>query len=231
MIKKIALLFVAALGFLTSCSDIVYDAETRLVVEGRLVDKNGNAIPNQHIDIQTIERDEYETYGSKDIITNGSSDASGNFKFVIPGPSNEANTINVRINQHNGYSVNGIQEKQFVNIQRKNFVNYKFNLNTVTLHQVSDIITLTIITEQTNEHHVLSNIIVEGNMANPVVAVNPEEPMDFIPYEYSYELLRDQTVSLKYTVNDYTNSNNVVTTNYDVPIEINNQYVNYILNY
>lgn len=230
MIKNIVLLFVAVLGF-SSCNDIYYDAETRLVVEGRLVDKNGNAIPNQYIDVLVVEFDEFNGYNSNDIITNGSSDADGRFKFVIPGPRNATNAINVRINKFNGYNTNGYQEKQFVNIQRKDFVDYKFNINTAILYKNTDLVSLNINTMQTDEHRLISDIFIEGNLANSVVAVNPVNLLDYIPYDYYFELLKNQTVNLKYTVTDYTDINNPVPTNYVVPIQINNQNVDYTLTY
>lgn len=227
MLKKITLLFLIATSFI-GCNDIYYDAETRLVIEGKLVDQNGNPVPEQQIDIVVSQ----DTFGhSSDVITYGVSDASGAFKFVIPGPKNDDNTVTVRINQNSGYPISAYQDKLFTDIRKWDFMGYRLNLNTVVLYRQADIANLYVATEQTDEHHALTAIAVEGKKANRVVSFDPV-PLDYIPNEYMYDVLKNQTVNLKYTVTDYTDANNPESTDYNIPILIDsNPFTNYTLTY
>ncbi len=225
MIKRIILLFLTAAAT-SACSDIYYESETRLIVEGRLVDKDGQPVPAQYIDVMVTESD--IDGQSSNIISFGHSDASGNFRFAIPAPRNTENFINVRINPNDDPPY---QTKQFLRIGRHNFNQYRFNLNTVTIYKRSEIASLGVTTERTDDMHYLEKLTVEGIRADSYVAIVPEQ-MDYIPDYYQFEVAKDQTVNLKYTIADFSDPNHPVRTDYNIPIAIgNNESYSYTLTY
>lgn len=227
MIKRIILLFMVASAVM-ACDDINYDSETRLVIEGQLIDKNGNAIPNQDVDIAVYDDDDVSLGVSQypdDVISFGSSDATGKFKLIIPAPKGEENTIGVRINRHSS----NFQHKEFLLIRRKDFINYRFNLNQVKLYQAEDIATLTIYPNQTHPDHELKKASIEGSLAEEFVYVNPIAPI--LPYSLTAQVLAGQTVTVRYEVIDYSGDGPVVT-EHTVDVVIGSgQTTNYTLNY
>lgn len=219
MIQKIAAVIVVALLF-TGCNDIYYDAETRLILEGKLVDKDGNPLPGQRIEIE-VREDDGVNYSDHDLISEGFSDANGAFRFFVPAPTDtDHSSFNLKINESYEYPVNGrYQDKKYTNIRRHNFTDYRFNINAVKLFRNEEIATLGIATEQTNFAHELTFIDIVGDRADREINFN-SNTIDFEFDHYSVAVKKNQTLTLKYTVIDNTNQNNPITNEYSVLIEI-----------
>lgn len=113
------------LTLLSGCYSIDYDGGTRLLITGKIVDPAANPAPDQSIRVSVYEPES----NNRDVISNGVSDASGNFKLVIPAPKNEENFISVEINKY-GYPEENII---FDSITRSDFNNYKLDLGLITL--------------------------------------------------------------------------------------------------
>lgn len=231
MFKKIAFFFILAAS-LSSCNDIYYDAETRLIIEGQLVDKNGAAIPNQAIDIQIVEKDKYYFSENWDIISSGNSGADGHFRFIIPGPEDPDNRITVRINYTDFFEYNRpFQNKSFLNIQKKDFVDYIYNFNQVVLYSPSDITSLIVYADQINAHNSLKIESLEGFRADRIFFVNPEPTNLVSPPEYYFDVRKNQTVTLHYSITDHSDPDNPVTTDYSLPIQIDSEVATHIITY
>ena len=123
--KRITLIL-CILFSLISC-EIQYDGETKIVVTGKIIDQNGNPIPEKNIDI-TIYSD--DMYTPSDLISYGKSDQNGNFTLIFPAPKVDYKfsvSINNLINQTSEFQAKEIIAKKI------NFENYKLDLDKITL--------------------------------------------------------------------------------------------------
>ena len=123
------LLFLSLLAVI-SCESIEYDGETRLLIEGQIID--GNSDPMRDISVKI------EVYNSStnasDVISYGTSDATGSFKLVIPAPKSEDNFIRVEMAKPgNPYDLKIIDS-----ISKADFSNYKLNLGRIDFYDQSN---------------------------------------------------------------------------------------------
>lgn len=218
---KQILLLICILFSLTSC-EIQYDGETKIAVTGKIIDENGNPIPEKNIDI-TIYSD--YSYTSSDLISFGKSDQNGNFALIFPAPQGE-NNFSISINNLNNQT-NEFQTKEII-AKKINFENYKLDLKNITLNKKESITTLTLLLNKTSTNKQLTEIKIEGKQANSLVDLNPlrNDPNYF---ETFYNVIKNQTIVLKYTVIDY--SNNGATTVQSISIPIANDAVKYTITY
>ena len=224
MIRKIILFFVLLL--ISGCTDIRYDGSTRLVLEGRIINREGQPLGNRYIDIAVYNGEKYGS-NAQDIISAGQTDANGQFQLVIPAPQGINNNVSIRINPN----ATDYQYKEFALIQRKDFMDYRYSLNDVVLHLQNSISNLVVTTQQDNPMREISLVRIEGEQAEETVFVN-SHPINFIYDVYSFSVIKNQTVMLHYSVTDYTTPNNSQTTDYSVAVAITNAaQTNYTINY
>ncbi|SCX89301.1 peptidase associated/transthyretin-like domain-containing protein [Flavobacterium caeni] len=221
--KKITVLFLlfAAWG----CSDINYDGETRLVFEGRIVDEENRPIANRDVDVAVYARPGYGLHPS-DVISSTITDANGTFRMIVPAPKGIENTMSVRINK----SGIGYQYKEFALVQNKDFSDYRFDLQTIVLYRNESVVRLNVMTVQEQANTFVSGIELEGMRADQTVFVNPFET-DYVPYDFSFFVLRNQTVTLHYTITDYSAPDNPQQTPYAIPIAIGDSTANHTIYY
>lgn len=208
---------------MTSC-EIQYDGETRIAVTGKIIDENGNPIPEKDIEI-TIYSD--YMYTPSDLISYGKTDQNGNFTLVFPAPKGELEfliSINKLINQ-----TSELQSKEII-AKKANFENYKLDLNNITLYKNESITTLKLILNKTSTNKRLIDIKIEGKQTSNYIDLNPN-PLQTSPnyMDTFYYVLKNQTIVLKYTIIDY--SNNGATTTNSVSIPISNDSVNFTITY
>ena len=220
--KRITLI-IFILFSLTSC-EIQYDGETRIAVTGKIIDENGNPIPEKDIEI-TIYSD--YMYTPSDLISYGKTDQNGNFTLVFPAPKGELEfliSINKLINQ-----TSELQSKEII-AKKANFENYKLDLNNITLYKNESITTLKLILNKTSTNKRLIDIKIEGKQTSNYIDLNPN-PLQTSPnyMDTFYYVLKNQTIVLKYTIIDY--SNNGATTTNSVSIPISNDSVNFTITY
>jgi len=224
MKSKFILLFL--LSLMAACSDINYDGETRLVLEGKLVDEQGVPMPNRYVDVAVYSNQRFGSYAS-DVISDGTTNSNGDFRLIIPAPRNFENYMSIRINPDD----KNYQYKEFALIQRKNFTNFRFNAQTITLYPKESLSTLTVTLQQQNFDNELTALNVDGLTSNTTIFVNPLV-VDYEPFERYFDVLKNQNVTLHYTITDYSNPGNPESTDYEVVIAIGNQpQTNYILTY
>lgn len=220
--KRITLI-IFILFSLTSC-EIQYDGETKIAVTGKIIDENGDPIPEKDIEI-TIYSD--YMYTPSDLISYGKTDQNGNFTLVFPAPKGELEfliSINKLINQ-----TSELQSKEII-AKKANFENYKLDLNNITLYKNESITTLKLILNKTSTNKRLIDIKIEGKQTSNYIDLNPN-PLQTSPnyMDTFYYVLKNQTIVLKYTIIDY--SNNGATTTNSVSIPISNDSVNFTITY
>lgn len=208
--KRITLI-ICILFSLTSC-EIQYDGETKIVVTGKIVDEND--IPLSEKDIEVTISGGGFILPSSDLISFGKSDQNGNFTLIFPAPKNGNQifiSINDIINQTNEF-----QSKEII-AQKNNFENYKLDLNNITLYKNESITTLKLILNQTSTNKQLKDIEIEGKQPNNYIDLNPlQNNSDYL--KTNYYVIKNQTVVLKYTIIDFSNSSTPTTHSISIPI-------------
>lgn len=208
--KRITLI-ICILFSLTSC-EIQYDGETKIVVTGKIVDEND--IPLSEKDIEVTISGGGFILPSSDLISFGKSDQNGNFTLIFPAPKNGNQifiSINDIINQTNEF-----QSKEII-AQKNNFENYKLDLNNITLYKNESITTLKLILNQTSTNKQLKDIEIEGKQPNNYIDLNPlQNNSDYL--NTNYYVIKNQTVVLKYTIIDFSNSSTPTTHSISIPI-------------
>lgn len=220
--KRITLI-ICILFSLTSC-EIQYDGETKIAVTGKIIDQNGNPIPNKNVDI-TIYSD--DMYTPSDLISFGQSDQNGNFTLIFPAPKGEYDfsiSINNLVNQTSEFQAKEISAK------KNNFENYKLDLNDITLYKKESITTLKLILNKTSTNKQLTDIKIEGKQTSNYIDLNPN-PLQTSPnyMDTFYYVLKNQTIVLKYTIIDYSNA--ATPTQHSISIPIVNDAVTYPITY
>jgi hypothetical protein len=220
--KQIALIF--CILFLATSCEIQYDGETKMVVTGKLIDENGNSLPEKDIEI-TVEGGEYLLSPADDLISYGKSDQNGNFTFIFPAPKNGNRiyiSINDIINQHNEF-----QSKTYI-VTENNLENYKLDLKNITLYKNESITTLKLLLNQTSTKKHITDIKIEGKQPNSYIDLNPlQNNSDYL--NTNYFVIKNQTIVLKYTTLDYSNTPTPTTNSISVPIA--NDAVTYTITY
>lgn len=215
--KKI---FFFALGMLyLNCTTIQYDVSTRLIFEGRVIDRQGNSISNNDIEAWIKNSNDIDLIGFTETKSNGT------FELVIPSPKNETD-FEIKVK---GNSI--FRKKNYVNIFRSDFQDYYFNLGEIVLLEIEDISELIITLNQTNPENTITNIEVTGIIADQTIWVNPNE--DDYP-EYYYEtyyrqVAKNQTLNLFYEVRNM-NTGQISEFNENINV-VSDDTTSYVINY
>ena len=186
--RKLFLFFIAAL--LCSCQ-IQYDVSTRYVFEGQVLDRAGNPIENNSIEVWV-----YNSYDS-DLIGYTETNSEGYYELVIPKPKNETD-FEIKIKGNTVYS-----QKAYVNIFESDLSDYKLNIGKTTLLSNDDISNLEITFNQINPENNITVIELTGLIADQIIWVNPPEEDHYTPYYYSdyyKRVAKNQTLNLYYEV-------------------------------
>ncbi len=219
--KKILLLFFTLL-ICYSC-EIQYDGETRIVVQGQLIDKNNNPLSDKKIEITTYSDD---TYGGSNLISYANTDAEGRFTLVFPAPKSEGIFIQTLINEHQN---NGLQSK-IINALKKNFSNYKLDLKQIVLYETKDIAQLDIHLNKISTTKQITDIHIEGLQADYFTNLTAETNQNqFLTTRF--DVIKNQNINLSYTLFDYTDPKKTITTNQKAVIEVNSENVIYTITY
>lgn len=196
--KKIIIVF-CILFCLISC-EIQYDGETKIVLTGKLIDENGNPLHDKDIEV-TI-------YGgstllpNSDLISYGKSNQDGNFTLIFPAPKND-NEISISINDLINQT-NEFQEKK-ITAKKNNFENYKLDLDKIILYKKESVTNLKLNLNKNSTNKQIEKIIIEGKLPNSWINLNAL-PDNSGYLETYYNVIKNQNITLKYTIIDYSNS-------------------------
>jgi outer membrane lipopolysaccharide assembly protein LptE/RlpB len=219
--KRILLLLFTIVP-LSSC-EIQYDGETRIVAEGQVVDRNNNPIPDQKIEITTNAEG---TYGSTDLISFTTTNQDGRFSLVFPSPKGQDISIETFINsdQRNKF------QSKIIKGLKKNFINYKLNLNQIVLYEINDFTELELVLNKTSPNKQISSIKIDGIQPDYLVDLNADKNENQFPGK-QFNVLKNQTINLSYTLSDFSDPGKVVTTNHTSVITINSEKVVHSITY
>ena len=222
--KKILFLF-PIFFFLNACS-IYYDGEERILIEGKILDENGNPMPNVNVSTHAEKDWTILSPSEDDLISYDVTDESGNFQMMFPSPRNE-DEIRIYINygdSHPTYS-----KTVFYNIQNENFVNQELDLGNISLYKVEESVELSISYQMDTEFQVLGWNL-DGKVAENYYNLYPHYIDSETHFHLSFENLvgKNQNITIQYF---YTNSlSNEVFSETDI-IEIHDQPVHYEISF
>ncbi|TDP03427.1 hypothetical protein [Flavobacterium sp. 245] len=219
--KKILLLFFTLL-LCYSC-EIQYDGETRIVVQGQLIDKNNNPVSNKKIEITTSTGG---TFGTSDLISYTNSDADGRFTLIFPAPKNDSISIITSINE---FQNNELQSKA-INALKKNFRNYKLDLNQIVLYETKDITQLDFILNKTTNNKEIRDIQIEGLQSDSYIDLNAKKNISHVINTH-FDVIKNQNINLSYTIVDYSDPTKPVSTNYKAVIAVNSEKAIHTITY
>jgi hypothetical protein len=206
--------------FILSGCDIQYQGDTRLLVTGKVVDRDGSPISG--MDVITKVSLGYGFGNSKDDIGITSTNDQGVFTMLFPKPKGKVEyTIHF-------LSTENFQDKRFVNIFYENFTEYAFRLGETTLHKNDDIVNLNFSFNQINPQNSITELNVIGMLADYRVWVNPGDEHENNIYYRHHQVAKNQILVLEYIVHDFTNNQN---TSHTETIEIGEQNVTYTITY
>ena len=218
--KKILLLFFI---LLTCSCEIQYDGETRIIVQGQVVDRNNKPIPNKKVEISTLSE---SSFVSSDLISYTTTDENGRFTLIFPSPKSEDISIGTAIND---YGNNEFQSK-IIKGSKKNFTNYKLDLKQIVLYEIKDITELEVILNKTSNSKQVSNIQIEGVKPDYFIDLNAAT-VENQWSENRFNVVKNQNINLSYTITDYSDPAKVVTTNHNSVITINSEKVIHYITY
>ncbi len=207
-----------------------YDGETKLITKGRIVDENNQPIPNISVSIVNIIYSNPGAIiippfpGDYNVISSNKTDSNGEFLMVSPASTNE-NENSILIDQSNTF-----QAKMFDKILRKDFTDYKLDIGTVKLFKTLNIVDLNVTLNLVNFQNRITRLKIIGNDASKVVSYNPflNSENQFYTDYFVGQVAKNQTVLLEY---DVLNLNSNLSVTLQQSIQINEDNVNYTLDY
>lgn len=224
--KQLLLLFLTV--FIFSSCDIQYDGGTRLVVQGQLVDRTKNPIPNKRIEINTSTGG--EAFSSNDLISFTTTDSEGKFTMVFPAPKNEGIIINTTINGlYPNDNDSALYQYKSIDALKKNFTNYKLNLDQIVLYRSDEITTLEILFNKTTANKQVTALNVQGIQSDDFIDLNSNNENHY--FETHFSVIRNQDVKISYTITDYSNPGKATTTNHEAVVTINTEKVIHVITY
>jgi len=203
--KKIASFLTIILLF-TNCS-VPYDGETRYIFETTVVDSGNNPIPNVQCNALF-----YNLYTSKnkgpifpigsdggDLIVSSVTDANGSVRLIFPFAINR-NRVRVEIeNDQNSF---GQSWYEFINIQKSDFIDYKITEPAIKIYRANEIVSLRVKVTNMSFNKYVSKMELIGIKRNAFkdfnAAASGTEIIQIL--NESYEVIKNQTVLLKYEV-------------------------------
>ncbi|WP_395054503.1 hypothetical protein [Flavobacterium sp.] len=207
-----------------------YDGETKLITKGRIVDENNQPIPNITVSIVNIIYSNPGAIiippiaGDYNVISSNKTNFNGEFLMVSPASTNE-NENSILIDQSNTF-----QAKMFDKILRKDFIDYTLDIGTVKLFKTLNIVDLNITLNLVNFQNRITRLKIIGNDASKVVSYNPflNSENQFYTDYFVGQVAKNQTVLLEY---DVLNLNSNLSVTLQQSIQINEDNVNYTLDY
>lgn len=227
------LLFLLTLFTFYSC-EIQYDGETRIVVQGQVVDKDNNPISDKRIEIST--HSESDFVGS-DLISFTNTDAEGKFTLIFPAPKSDNIDIVTTINgnyeidyQYIQPVITGYQSKS-IRATKRNFANYKLDFNKIVLYKSDEITELEVVLNQITNNKQITNIYIEGNLAERSIDLKKEDENENQYLKTQFDVAKNQNLKLSYTIRDFSNPVNIVVSQHEAIVTINSEKTIHTITY
>ncbi len=216
MIKKIFILLIFAAAF-QACDDrLNYSGNTRILMQGRIVDRDGSPLKDVPVKIfvQKERRDGNFLWGAsdedEDVISYTFTDDNGDYKMIMPRPNNQ-NNISLLINHnaanrpvHPNYS-----GKVITDIATTDATDNTINFTEQVLFRMQDTVKPTVTINNLPEYSYGSLLVnIDGLVHNNTVSHSnmyyqpslqiTEYLENYTSLRYSYNVAKNQTLSFKY---------------------------------
>jgi hypothetical protein len=196
--------FLTIIFLFTNCS-IPYDGETRYIFETTVIDSDNNPIAN--LKCNAIFYNLYDN-GNKgitfpsdrgDIIASTVSDANGKVRLIFPFAINR-NRVRIAIeNDKNSF---GQSWYEFINIQKGDFIDYKITEPAIKIYRANETVSLSVKVTNMIFNKYVSKMELIGIKRNAFkdfnVAASGTGIIQIL--DEFYEVIKNQTVLLKYEV-------------------------------
>jgi hypothetical protein len=213
------LLTIALIISLTTCeNDIVYDGQTRFMVESKIVDKDGKPISNLPVTI------DFSSGYSGDQISQSLTNKSGTAIQFFPFPVNDIAKAAINIGENTNY----IPLYNY-NIRKSNFLDYKLSFQNIVLYKVDEIAELKLIFNQISTKTAIRNIKVEGEIVTNSYDFNVGTSNEWSS-NFNYTVVKNQTLILKYSIVDNSQPS-VIITDFVKEIVVQNDPIDYTITY
>lgn len=132
-------LLIISISFLLYACSLDFDTETRIAIKGKIIDENQKPIPNIEIYVSAKKGGSNIGFGCLDCdsrkIMNGKTNENGEFIIFSPIPSNVSNySMSINVIEFYDNAINTTYKTEYItNIKSSDFINYTYNLGTVTL--------------------------------------------------------------------------------------------------
>lgn len=196
------------------CEDnLEYHNGRKLVVEGKIVDKNNIGIPNTEIKVAF---DKQTRYGY-DYTEPGLdyTDGNGNFKLYTTSANNEDQII-IIVNEGKMFDY---QQKKLLNIKDADFSDYKFNIGTTMLYPIDELVSLKVIFQRSSGSNdiILENVSFMGESSFYENYINPIENYSYSEIFRYDGIFKNQNVNIQYDLrNTFTNTSTTETRNISI---------------
>lgn len=210
--KKILLLY---LFTFVSCG-IPYDGEAIINIKLKVVNVENEPLENEKAYVFTSYGDDsFDTSTYKKVSNN-----EGFINFKMFKPQNSASLILEESNEYLPVSFYGLNDD--------NFTESDWELGTLILFKIDEIISFTIQLNQISSNKILEKIEVIAIKYQPQINLNEENNIDYFDPELYYLIKKNQSIELKYqTRNTITNEIEY----YTIPLVINDTEIQYTLTY
>jgi hypothetical protein len=205
-----------------------------MIVEGRVVDQNGNPVQGIAIKTQVYQHGYIDFFENYEVMSYTETDADGRYVMMFPRPKYEE-YINILINtDEQRHPVNAAYSNTIIyNIKQKNFNDYIINLSEQVIFQPQN---TTILEVVANDDPLLDGMIssvkVDGMVTENIVDYNfggSDADQEHLYYN-SYNVATNSMVILKYAIKTGTDEEPLYTIT-EVPVSIGSEPVIYTINF
>ena len=209
--KKLLLLLV----FIYISCGIPYDGETIINIKLKVVNSENQPLANEKAYIGTSYDDDsydFSTYKKK-------SNEEGFIQFDMFKPTNNSSLILENSTEYLPVYFNGINDD--------NFEGLNWDLGTITLLKLDEIITFTIIPNQISSNKIIYKIDVDAIKYEEQINLNNDNFLYTEPQLY-HQLKKNQSFQLNYQIKNTTTEEIEY---FSIPLTINSDELNYTLTY
>lgn len=193
IMRKIILLFIIPLFY---CCTVPFDAETRLIFEGKFVDSNENNLSGIDVEIHLSNGNGYGS--SSETVSHGTTDENGEIKLVFPAAEFDKN---YKININSNYEENlGYVPFSINNLKLENFPDYKLSIPKIYRLTNEESSNVYINFYSTNNFKKITSVEIIG-IYSPSFSNDVDNDPNFTT---SFYVKKNQTVQLIYKVQDST---------------------------
>lgn len=200
--------------FLLLSCEIQYEGKRRFVAETTVTDRDGNPLEDITIEVDA----------GDDNISYNSTDKNGYSIQMFPS-RDRGGSFSININPDG----NVYRSKVISNIKESDFVDFKFNLGSITLFKNEDITSFHIDLEQVSENTRLESLEINAITSESYIDYNELEEEYFYPETY-FDIIKNQTFTLFYSVRNLNTSPSTLS-EYSVNVTIGNAPLVYELEY